>query len=365
MKITIIVNLFPPKWLAGTEIATCHLAKHLAKRGHEIHVITAHDKGLPFFNKKQGICVHRIIWPKIHIIGNFIFWIQIFLKIHSIKPDLVHAQDLSMGIPALLSKIFLKVPYIIWGRGTDVYHPSGDIRITAKQILLNANGILALTDDMRIKLKTIYDTEILVVPNGIDLGKYEDLIINFEKEKDRKDILFVGSLYPVKGVQYLIMAMGKILEEIPNARLILVGDGGDRRRLESLSLKMGIQKSVQFVGKVPHQEVQKYMLQADVFVLPSLSEGFPNVILEAMACGLPIVASRIGGIPDILTTNVNGYLVEVKDTEALANKILLLLKDVALRKKMSDNNKHLVKKYSWDNVIFELERLYYDQLNEK
>jgi glycosyltransferase involved in cell wall biosynthesis len=77
-----------------------------------------------------------------------------------------------------------------------------------------------------------------------------------------------------------------------------------------------------------------------------------------MACGLPIIASRVGGIPDILTNDTNGYLVEVKDTNDLANKILLLLSDGVLRKKISDNNRQLVKKYSWENVISELEKIY-------
>jgi glycosyltransferase involved in cell wall biosynthesis len=100
------------------------------------------------------------------------------------------------------------------------------------------------------------------------------------------------------------------------------------------------------------------MQQADVFILPSLSEGLPNVILEAMACGLPIVASRIGGIPDIIINETNGYLVEVKDTDAIAHKIMLLLQDGPLRKKISDNNRNLVKNYAWDNIIFELEKIY-------
>jgi len=152
--------------------------------------------------------------------------------------------------------------------------------------------------------------------------------------------------------------MKKIHEEMPDARLILVGDGEERERLAALSIQLGIQKDVQFIGQVPYEMVKTFMQQADVFVLPSLSEGFPNVILEAMACGLPIIASRVGGIPDIITNDINGYLVEVKDTNDMANKIMLLLSDDTLRKKISDNNRHLVKKYTWENVIFELEKIY-------
>jgi glycosyltransferase involved in cell wall biosynthesis len=358
MKIAIITNLFLPKWLAGTEIATYNMAMHLSRRGHEVHVITSHDDGLSDFDEENGFYIHRITWQKIHILGSLSFWLKIFLMIRKIKPDIVHAQDLYMGIPACLTKKILKIPYVVWGQGSDVYCPSLCIRISTKPVLQNADAILALTENMKNKLKDIYDSEISVVPNGIDLKEYSGEMINSDKDHKTKNILFVGSLYPIKGVQYLIMAMKLVHDKLPDAKLILVGDGKERERLAALSIQFDIQNYVQFVGKIPHKMVQTFMQRADVFILPSLSEGLPNVILEAMACGLPIVASRVGGIPDIITNDVNGYLVEVKDTDDIANKIILLLQNDTLRKKLSDNNKHLVKKYAWDNVIVELEKIY-------
>jgi glycosyltransferase involved in cell wall biosynthesis len=358
MKIAILVNLFPPKWLAGTEIVTYNLAENLAKKGHEIHVITLHDEGLPNFDCVKGFFVHRIQVPRVRVIGVLSFWLKIFLKVRIIQPEIVHTQDLSMGIPAYLSRKILKIPYIIWGRGNDVYYPSNFERITMKPILKNALAILALTEDMREKLQCIYDTQIYVIPNGIDLEGYKGIPIDPEKKQIIKKILFVGRLNPVKGVQYLIQAMKIVHDKMPDTRLILVGEGIERERLEVLSIQLGIQQYVQFIGEVPHEKVQTIMQRADIFVLPSLSEGFPNVLLEAMACGLPVIASRVGGIPDIITNEINGYLVEIKDVDDMANKILLLLSDDGLRKKISDNNQHLVKKYAWDNVIFELEKIY-------
>jgi glycosyltransferase involved in cell wall biosynthesis len=358
MKIVILVGQFPPKWIAGTEMATYNLAEKLAIRSHEIHVITSLDEGLPNLEKEKRFYVHRIALSKIRFIGFLSFSVKIFLTVRIIKPDILQVQDLSMGIPAWLIRKILKIPYIVWGRGSDVNLISRFGRIKAKPILQNAAIILALTENMRIKLKNIYNTKIYIVPNGIDLEEHNNTSISREKKSGNNNILFVGSLLPVKGVQYLIMAMKVVHDKIPEAMLILVGDGEEREMLEALSLQLGIQKYVQFVGKIPHEKVQTYMQMADVFVLPSLSEGLPNVILEAMACGLPIVASRVDGIPDIITKDTNGYLVEVKDTNDIANKIILLLQDEALRKKISDNNRQLVKKYAWENVIFELERIY-------
>jgi glycosyltransferase involved in cell wall biosynthesis len=358
MKIAIIIGLFPPKCFNGTEIASYYLAEHLAKRDHEIHVITSHDEGLSNFDKEKGFYVHRIAYPEIRIIGILLFWLKIFFKIREIKPEIVQAQDISMGIPAWVIKKILKIPYVVWGRGSDVYCPCWYVRLTTNPILRNANAILALTENMQNKLNDNYNTQIYVVPNGINLEEYTGLTINSKRDFGIKNILFVGRLKPVKGVEYLIIAMKMVHDKMPDARLILVGDGEEREYLSALSIQLGIQKYVQFVGKVPHEKVQDFMQQADIFVLPSLSEGFPNVVLEAMACGLPIVASRVGGIPDIITNDTNGYLVEVKDTENLSNKILFLLQNDILREKISGNNKKLVKEYSWEKVVVELEKIY-------
>ena len=113
MKIAILVGLFPPKWLAGTEIATYNLASHLARRGHEVHVITSHDAGFPEFSKESGFSVHRIAWPKIRFLGIVTFWAKVCLKIQTIKPDVFHAQSLLCGIPAVVAKKSLKIPYVV------------------------------------------------------------------------------------------------------------------------------------------------------------------------------------------------------------------------------------------------------------
>jgi glycosyltransferase involved in cell wall biosynthesis len=358
MKIAIIINLFPPKWLHGVEIATYLMAEQLAKRGHVVHVITSLDEGLPEESCEKGFYIHRIRLIKTPIFATLFFWSAIIGTIRKIDPDLVHAQTLVTGVPAMISKKILKIPYVVWGQGSDVYFRKGFIKFTSKTVIKNANTAIALTENMKGVMQEIYDREITVLTNGIDLEDYNDVTIFPDRKTGTKNILYVGRFNPVKGVQYLITSMKKIHDEMPDARLILVGDGKERERLAALSIQLGIQKYVQFIGLVPHEKIKTYMQQADVFVLPSLSEGFPNVILEAMACGLPIVASRVGGIPDIITNSTHGYLVEVKDTNDIANKILLLLSDEPLRKKISDNNRHFVKKYTWENVISELEKIY-------
>ncbi len=361
MKIAIFVGLFPPKWLAGTEIATYNMADHLAQRGHEVHVITSHDAGLPELSKENDFYIHRIPGPKIRFIGIVTFWVKICLKIRKIKPDIFHAQSLLCGIPALATKNFLKIPYVIWGQGSDIYLPGRFTRITSKPILQNADAVLALTENMKQKMREIYDREISIVPNGIDLERFK--ISPESKKKDStKTIIFVGRLHPVKGVQYLIEAMAIVHQESPEVKLILVGDGEERELLENLTDSLGIRECVEFAGRVPHERVQDYMNQAEVFVLPSLSEGFPVTILEAMACGLPIVATQVGGVPDVIKNGVNGYLVKAKDPNETVEALLKLLQDAQLRATISKTNKQKVDEYSWGRVALALEKIYRESI---
>ena len=135
--------------------------------------------------------------------------------------------------------------------------------------------------------------------------------------KDEKIIIFVGALRPVKGVRYLIEAMKVIIDENRTTKLFIIGDGVERESLERLVEKLGLGDHVNFIGKVPNERVPEYMIASDVFVLPSLSEGFPVTILEAMASGLPIVATNVGGLPEIIKENENGFLVKQKRERAV------------------------------------------------
>jgi len=360
MKIAILVNLFPPKWLAGTEVATYHMAEHLAQRGHEVYVITSLDEGLPEVSCERGFHIHRLPRIEIRFIGGLIFWADIIRELRKIKPDIVHAQSFIIGMPALLSNKLLKIPYVIYGRGSDVYLPGWFTKLTAKTILKNASAVIALTEHMKGAMQALYSRDVVVVPNGINLE--EDTGRQSERRNPSERILFVGRLHPVKGTRYLLGAMSIVHRDMPRTKLVLVGDGEERELLESLTDSLGLRECVEFAGRVPHDRVQDYMNQAEVFVLPSLSEGFPVTILEAMACGLPVVATRVGGIPDIIEDGTNGYLVDAMHQEQIAEALLKLLQGEQLRKEMSDNNREGVRRYRWDAVAATLEGVYQKSL---
>ena len=120
---------------------------------------------------------------------------------------------------------------------------------------------------------------------------------------------------------------------------------------------------INLISNVPNEQVPKYLIASDIFVLSSLTEGFPLCLAEAMAAGLPIIATNVGGIPDIIKDDENGFLVEPKNPKEIAKKVILVIKDDNLRKKISEKNRIESKKYDWKNIVDNLEKIYLDVIS--
>ncbi len=170
-------------------------------------------------------------------------------------------------------------------------------------------------------------------------------------------LLFVGRLAEKKGVTYLISAMKAAVKAFPDCKLIIVGDGPEKVSLVRQSQQLGISRSIIFAGSIPNQGLPPFYKAADVFILPSIvdssgdTEGLGVVLLEAIAAGTPVVASNVGGIPDVIISNRTGLLVEQKNPDQLAAAIARLLDNPSLRKKLSAAaRKHIANNYSWETV---------------
>ena len=187
-----------------------------------------------------------------------------------------------------------------------------------------------------------------------------------------KMLLFVGRLAEKKGVTYLISAMKGIAKEFPGCKLVIVGDGPEKQSLMTQSQQLGLSGSVVFTGSLPNQSLPVFYRAADVFVLPSIvdsrgdTEGLGVVLLEAIAAGIPVVASNVGGIPDILINNKTGVLAEQKNPESLAQDIVSLLKSRQQQKKLSSAaKKHIEKTYSWQKVASDFHGVFSSVLSKK
>jgi len=181
--------------------------------------------------------------------------------------------------------------------------------------------------------------KLVLIPNGVNTEEFNpnvdgQVVRRRFGIKDSLVVLFVGSLLPVKGVEYFLRSIPIILSTISNVVFVIVGEGFQKDFLKDLSRKLGISKSVIFAGQVQRSKIPYFFAASDVFVMPSLSEGFNNAVIEAMASGKPVVGTSVGGTRDQIEDGLNGYLVEPANPRDLADRVSLLLNDPKKRKVM-------------------------------
>ncbi len=370
MKIAIIVGLFPPITYAGTEIATYYIATYFAARGHDVHVMTGSGAGLVGKSQENGFNIYRIHYPKVRLFGGIVYWARNLFLIRQIDPEIILCQSMFSGLGGLFSKICFGKSYVVWGQGSDIYLPTTLMRIFAKIILRNADASIALTEDMKREMENVSHKSVYVIPNGIQVDEFENLFKDkirndLKIEKDQMIILFVGRLHPIKGLKYLLDAFKSVIEAGFHVALVIVGDGEERAHLQRITADLNLQQQVYFIGGVDKSLVPEYMAGADIFVLPSLSEGFGIVLLEAMASGLPIITTNVGGIPEVIDDNVNGFIVEPKNPSQLAQKLVKLLSEPELRSEIANNNIKKAKQYDWHQVIYRIEYVFNLIVNER
>jgi glycosyltransferase involved in cell wall biosynthesis len=204
-----------------------------------------------------------------------------------------------------------------------------------------------------------------IVPNGVDLNKFsisnsQFLIQNIKDElrikPNEKIIITVSRLAKKNGVSDLIKA-GKYLD-FP-FKILILGLGKEEKKLKKLAKKLNLRNEILFLGHVSHQELPRYYFMSDIFARPSLSEGLGNVFLEAMAIGVPIIGTPVGGIPDFLIDGETGLFCQVNNPQSIAEKIKQVLDDEQLREKIIGNGLKLVqKKYDWNLIAQKMEKIY-------
>lgn len=360
MRVAILTPKFLPYWVAGTELATYHLAKELAKKGHQLHVVTSLDFDLPTLQYEQGFFIHRVKFQQLRFFGVLLFWINTLITLIKIHPDIIHIQGACYPSGFIAAKLLQK-PYIICGQGNDIYFPPTYLKPLIKFEIMDANAMVALTKDMKHAMQKYFNREIHVIPNGVDLTRFNvshaSVFENKSLDDKKQRIIFVGRFRPEKGVTYLIEAVSLIKKEVP-IELMLIGEGPQEIDLKIKVKQLNLNECVSFLGKIPNALIPEYLAKASVFVLPSLSEGFPLVVLEAMASGLPIVATKIRGLSEIIHDEINGFLVDPGLPETLSKRILQLLENKPLRESISANNLIAAQNYSWSNVATRLIDLY-------
>jgi glycosyltransferase involved in cell wall biosynthesis len=376
MRILIINSEYPPVG-GGAGNASANLAKALSALHQEVTVLTVRFGDLPFYSKEDGILIRRIKSIRRNKDRSGAFEQGIFILTGSIgllslaqewKPDIILAF---FGIPAgavtWLTRWFTQIPYLVSLRGGDVpgfrpydfavYHRLiGPIlhRIwkRAELVVANSQGLAALARDFDQRVN------IEVIPNGVDILQYQ---MPPDRDWENPHMLWVGRLVYQKGLDILVESLGE-LKSLP-WKLTLIGDGPQRAALQRLAIERGIDDRLEFTGWLDRAALMKYYYASNLFVFPSRHEGMPNAILEAMASGLPVIASRIAGNEELVLPEKTGFLVPPQDAGGLREALETLLVDPERRKQMGLASRQRVEaNYTWEQVAREYLTLLQDML---
>ncbi len=370
-KILIFSIAYSPLW-GGAEIAVKEIAKRLSA-SFEFDMITLSlKKGLPRKEIIGNINVHRVSG------GKLFFPITAFLKARKLHKERSYSIIWSVmanraGFAALFFKIFRhkenQVKLLLTlQEGDELNYPKKRAGIfwfliapIFKMIFKKADFIQAISSFLAEWGEGIRNSpdNVAIVPNGVDLDKIKIDLFNkreirksFNLKLDDNVIVTTSRLVAKNGVVDLVEAVHLFIDKYNiTIKLLILGEGEERAKIESLIKEYKLERHIILLGFVPQEKIYDYLYSSDIFIRPSLSEGLGNSFLEAMAAGLPVIGTPVGGIPDFLKDGVTGLFCNPKDPESIASGIYRLLSDPRLKQKIAQNGQSIVfENYSWDIV---------------
>ena len=321
----------------------------------ELHVITIGNENMQFEEGNSNIHVIKKSSYYPFYIPSAVMRIK--RKIREIDPDAVHAQGtftpystaatlVCKEYPTLLSVRGIVARELKFNTGLSFIFSASIERINERYVLYKIPNIIVNSPQSKDVIQNMTSSNIYVVPNGVDFDDIQK--IRVEDHLKHPAILFVGGLGKVKGIDVLLNAVPIIRKEIPNLHVYIAGSGYEDNNLKKLVEELNIENNVNFLGFISGDEKYAYYKSADIYVQPSRYETFGVVLLEAMACGKPIVASNVGGIPFVVDDGKTGLLFESENVEELAEKVILLLRDKDLRAKMGEAGRERARGFTWE-----------------
>ncbi len=375
MKLLFIYGNPREESYGGVEEHSKNLVKYLSQYDLNLEVITY---GLENDYIRDEEKVTRIIKRSS---GNILFNVlaipfdlfRLMKEIKKLKPDVVHFQGTHplYCLGALHTQ--RNFPTLITVHGImsvemDLHmEKSGFLRFFSKFIerraLSKIKNIIVVAPQVEELIKEMTNSKTYMIPNGVDVKHIKE--IKPLKLKTSNNLIFVGNLVRIKGLDMLIEAFSIIKNQLSNSKLLIVGNGNDEEYLKNLVSDLNLKDNIEFLGFMSGDQKFSYIKSADILVLPSLWESLPIVVLEGMACGKPVVATNVGGIPFLIKDGVNGLLVKPGNIEELAQKLLILLKNKSLQKEMGKQSLEMIKDLSWSNIADRTYKVYLEIVQEE
>ena len=370
IRVAMIIQSYYPR-IGGAERQLAALAPLLWEQGIDLQVLTRRYPTLAAFENVQGVPVYRLPIPGPKSLATPIFILTSLHLLKRLQPDIIHAHELlSPALTAVIAKRLFKTPIVAkvlrGGALGDLAKlerkPFGAQRI--KTLRRYVNAFITISDEIDAELSAhhIAPAQRLLIPNGVDTEHYAPTS-KAEKAQLRETlalpegplVLFMGRFAAEKRIQDLISIWPKILITHPNATLLLIGTGEEEPALQALA-----GKNVRFTGALDN--VSPVLNAVDLFVLPSATEGLSNAMLEAMAAGLPVIATSVGGAPDVIQHGHNGWLIPPGDRPKLFLAVKTLLENKNQRSSLGHQARITMQKQYALPVTAQRLRSLYDQV---
>jgi len=378
-RICLVTHFFPPH-MGGIEKVSYEQSKRLTESGYEIDVLTSKIKGQ---NEHPAKGIRVFAYPSLKLAERFgvpypILTVEAYKKFAKIikKCDLVHAHGhvyMSSYLAGKIAKKYKK-PFIVTQHNTFIDYKSwlntlehlNDLTI-GKSILKHADRILTVSKEtMKYVLRLGADkTNTSVMYNGVDTNCFQSAKKGESRKKlglpkKRKIIFSLRRLVYKNGIDTLIESAHLVARDNPDILFVVAGKGPSRKLIEDRIKELRIEDNIKLTGFVPDELLPVYYNAADYFVLPSASgEGLPLVLFEAMACGLPVIATTVGGTPEIINHMKNGVLVPPRNPEAMAEALSKLLAEEKLGQNIGEEaKKNVENRFTWEENLRQLKEIY-------
>ena len=356
----------------GSGVVATELGMALANKDHEVHFISySQPFRLDVFSNK--INFHEVSVPDYPLFEYIPYEHNLTAKLVDVvlheKLNLLHVHyaiphaSAALSAKQILASKGIDLPIITTLHGTDITLLGKDksFKSVIEFAINNSDAVTAVSQSLKKETLSSFNInkEIQVVPNFIDSNLYkykidEDLRRSFVS-KEEKLIIHISNFRKVKRVQDVLKVFAKIREKIPS-KLLLIGDGPERLEMEQLCRNLNLCESIRFIGKL--KAVEKILSVSDLFLLPSATESFGLVALEAMASKVPVISSNSGGLPEVNIDGKTGFLLDVKDVNAMAEKAIYLLKNQELLEEFKQNAYVHAMGFDLPNILPLYEKIY-------
>jgi glycosyltransferase involved in cell wall biosynthesis len=345
--------------LGGAEKLLLSYLKNLDNKKYNFYVCCLREKPDDLTSEISKYA--QIINLKIKNRFNPAVIIYLIKIIKNLQPEIIHTHLFQPRIYVAFAYLFYKRGILITHKHSVVNPRKHHIFIFLEMLsILLSNKVIAISKSVKnslTKYEFVPENKIFVLPNCIDYQKFNSAMANRIYSKEKQIVIgTVGRLEREKGINYLLLAMKIILTRFPNAKLEITGEGSALNELKFLSNKLNISNSVIFFGKLDNP-IPNY-IRMDVFVLPSVLEGFGLVLLEAMAAGVPVVATNVDGIKEVVIDGESGILVLPKNPEAIADAVMSIIENPRLAKGLVEEGIKRAQSFDIQEQLMKLDNLY-------